>query len=84
MPKAVSWSVNRLDIFVVGTDSALWHKWWDGSSWGGWESLGGILESPLNGSRLTYGALDAAAWAANRLDIFVAGTDSALWHKWWG
>src|SRR5215469_3404740 len=84
MPKAVSWSVNRLDIFVVGTDSALWHKWWDGSSWGGWESLGGILESPLNGSRLTYVALDAAAWAANRLDIFVAGTDSALWHKWWG
>ena len=73
-PKAVSWSVNRLDIFAVGTDSALWHRWWDGSSWGGWESLGGILESPP----------DAAAWAANRLDIFVVGTDSALWHRWWG
>jgi len=83
-PKAVSWSANRLDIFVVGTDSALWHRWWDGSSWGGWESLTGILESPLDGPRLSPAALDAAAWAANRLDIFGVGTDSALWHRWWG
>jgi hypothetical protein len=26
----------------------------------------------------------ATAWAANRLDIFAMGTDSALWHRWWG
>ncbi len=83
-PKAVSWSANRLDIFVVGTDSALWHRWWDGSHWGGWESLTGILESPLFGSRLSVSAVDAVAWSANRLDIFGVGTDSALWHKWWG
>jgi hypothetical protein len=83
-PKTVSWSANRLDIFVVGTDSALWHRWWDGSSWGGWESLGGVLEAPLNGPRLCLNAIDAVAWAANRLDIFVVGTDSALWHRWWG
>ena len=83
-PKAVSWSANRLDVFAVGTDSALWHRWWDGASWGGWESLGGLLESPMNGPRLSPGALDAVAWAANRLDIFVVGTDSAMWHKWWG
>ena len=30
----------ELDVFVKGTDNALWHKWWDGSSWSGWESLG--------------------------------------------
>ena len=83
-PKAVSWSANRIDVFVVGTDGALWHRWWDGSSWGGWESLGGILESPLDGPRLSLAALDATAWAPNRLDIFAVGTDSALWHRWWG
>ena len=83
-PKAVSWSRNRLDVFAVGTDSALWHRWWDGSSWGGWESLGGVLESPIGGSRLSLGAVDATAWAANRLDIFAVGTDSAMWHRWWG
>ena len=27
-----SWGPNRLDVFVVGTDSALYHKWWDGSA----------------------------------------------------
>ena len=73
-PDAVSWDEGRLDIFGVGTDSAMWHRWWDGSAWGGWESLGGVLESPP----------DATAWAANRLDIFAMSTDSALWHRWWG
>ena len=29
-----AWGPNRLDVFVLGTDSALYHKWWDGSAWG--------------------------------------------------
>ena len=24
------------------------------------------------------------AWDEGRLDIFGIGTDSALWHRWWG
>jgi hypothetical protein len=27
-PAAVSWGPNRIDTFVMGTDSTLWHKWW--------------------------------------------------------
>ena len=46
----------------------------DPASWGGWESLGGMLTSPP----------DVAARAANRLDVFATGTDSALWHRGWG
>ncbi len=72
-PNAVAWGPNRLDVFVVGTDSALWHRWWDGSNWGGWQSLGGILTSPPV----------AVAWGPNRLDVFALGTDHALWHRWW-
>ena len=38
---------NRLDVFAIGTDSALYHKWWDGNAWGpsvtGWEAMGGII-----------------------------------------
>ena len=34
------WGANRLDIFALGTDNAVWHKWWNGSSWRGWERLG--------------------------------------------
>jgi hypothetical protein len=31
---AVSWGPDRLDIFVKGTDNALYHKWWDKTAWG--------------------------------------------------
>jgi hypothetical protein len=72
-PDAVAWGPNRLDIFANGTDSALWHRWWNGASWGGWESLGGILTSPPC----------AVSWGPNRLDVFALGTDCALWHRWW-
>ena len=30
---ASSWAPGRLDVFVRGTDNAMWHKWWDGSAW---------------------------------------------------
>jgi hypothetical protein len=29
----VAWGANQLGVFVVGTDRALYHKWWNGSSW---------------------------------------------------
>ena len=73
----VSWGSNRLDAFVLGTNSRLYHKWWNGSAWGpsttGYEDLGGtILSSP-----------EVVSWGPNRLDIFVLGTNSRLYHKWW-
>ncbi|MEV8372886.1 M20/M25/M40 family metallo-hydrolase [Kribbella sp. NPDC056861] len=39
----VSWGPGRLDVFVVGTDSALHHLYWDGGAWHDFESLGGVL-----------------------------------------
>ena len=38
-----------------------------------WESLGGA----------TPNRVTAVAWAANRLDLFVRGTDNVIYHKWW-
>ena len=62
---------------MIGTDCALYHKWWDGSAWGpsvtGYERMGGVCTVE---PRVT-------AWGPNRLDVFVTGTDSALYHKWW-
>ncbi|TDW28638.1 Dot/Icm T4SS effector Zinc-dependent metalloprotease LegP [Cryobacterium psychrophilum] len=73
----VSWGPNRIDAFVLGTNRAVFHKWWNGANWGpsvtGYENMGGIAES----------VPQAVAWAPNRLDLFVTGTDSALYHKWW-
>ncbi|HYW25580.1 MAG TPA: glycosyl hydrolase family 18 protein [Terriglobales bacterium] len=73
-PAVASWGTNRLDVFVVGLDSALWHDAWDGTSWSGWQSLGGLVTS----------APAAVSWGPNRIDVFVrGGTDSSLWHLAW-
>ncbi|HEY6323042.1 MAG TPA: hypothetical protein VJA16_15940 [Thermoanaerobaculia bacterium] len=74
-PAAVSWGPNRLDIFGVGQDQGMYHKWWDGSNWGpgDWEPLGGVFTSPPA----------VVSWGPNRLDIFGMGQDKGMFHKWW-
>jgi hypothetical protein len=73
----LAWGSDRLDAFVLGTDRALYHKWWDGSAWGpstvDYEYQGGICMSEP----------EVASWGPNRLDAFVLGTDRAVYHKWW-
>ncbi|TCO44995.1 repeat uncharacterized protein DUF346 [Kribbella antiqua] len=73
----VSWGTNRLDAFVLSTDLAMYHKWWDGAAWGpsvsGYEHMGGVCMT----------APEVASWGPDRLDAFVLGTDHALYHKWW-
>ena len=72
-----AWGNNRLDIFGLGTDGAMYHKAWDGSAWRpsvlDWERLGGVFTSPPA----------VTAWGNNRLDIFGLGTDGAMYHKAW-
>ena len=64
----------RFEIFVRGTDNALWHIWQTAPSngWSGWNSLGGVIQSPPA----------VANNADGRLEVFVRGTDAALWHNW--
>jgi hypothetical protein len=78
-PAVSSWSAGRLDVFVQGTDGALWHKWWNGAKWSGWESLGGKLT-----------ASPAATWwwggptsTSTSIQVFVRGSDGAVWQKYW-
>ena len=73
-PAAVSWGGNRLDLFVIGTDGALYHR--AGSvngPWASWEALGGVLTaSPA-----------ALSFASNSLAVFGRGTDGQLWTIGW-
>jgi hypothetical protein len=73
-PSVVSWAANRLDIFAIGLNGALYHRWWDGTNWNGPENLGGegLINSP-----------SAVSWAANRLDIFAVGSTGNLYHWAW-
>jgi hypothetical protein len=42
-PAAVAWGPNRLDVFALGTNSAMFHQAWDGVRWATWEALGGTF-----------------------------------------
>jgi hypothetical protein len=71
-PSVVASGTGRLDLFVRGTDNALWHRTGDGAgAWGAWESLDGVL----------LGAPAAASCAPGHLDVFVQGSSRGLWQK---
>jgi hypothetical protein len=70
-PAAVSWGGNRIDVVAAAPGNTPWHEWQDNEVLGGWESLGGAMEGqPAISSR-----------APNMLDVFVIGTDNALYQK---
>ena len=73
----VSWGPDRIDLFAVGIDNALYHKAWDSSAWlpspTTWERLGGTWNSPPT----------AVSWGPNRIDLFAIGTDNSMYHKAW-
>jgi hypothetical protein len=53
-----------VDVFAKGSDSQLWHKWWDGVQWNGWESLGGNLTSGPAAASTAPGELNVVAVGA--------------------
>jgi Repeat of unknown function (DUF346) len=72
-PGVCSWGPNRLDIFARGQDNALWHKYWNGSSWSEWESLGGGLSSSPS----------CVARENDHIDVTALGTYKDIWHWTW-
>jgi peptidoglycan/xylan/chitin deacetylase (PgdA/CDA1 family) len=78
-PAAVSWDGQRVDLFVVGNDRALWHTATSvdaqgrPTTWVPWENLGGTLTT----------APAVAASAANRLLVTARGSDGAVWSRAW-
>ena len=73
-PAATSPTSGVFDVFVRGTDGAIWERTTTngGSSWSAWSGIGGQLAS---------GTGPAVCSQGSRLDVFVQGTDGALWHK---
>ena len=78
-PAAVSWDGDRVDLFVVGTDRALWHTatYVDAQgrpgSFGTWQTLGGTLTT----------APAVASSAPGLLLVTARGTDGSLWSRAW-
>jgi hypothetical protein len=69
--EAVDLGNGRFEVFVVGTDGAIWHDVQrPNRKWGGWQSLGGEAK------RLTV-----EKGKAGRFELFVIGNDDAVWHN---
>jgi 5-hydroxyisourate hydrolase-like protein (transthyretin family) len=70
-PAVTAQNANSLDLYVRGSDNALWHKYWTGTTWTAATSLGGNLTS----------APAATSPANGAMAVFVRGTNGALYEK---
>jgi hypothetical protein len=68
----------RLEVFIIGSDGALWHVWQTAPSngWSGWLSHG----TPPN--IFIDGTIALALNADGRQEIFALANDGAVWHIW--
>jgi hypothetical protein len=88
---AVSRSSDKLDAFVIGTDSQVYTAAWEPDFtdwWHGWWRLN-------NGVAASGAHVTAVSRSADKLDVFVVGTDGGVytaawepgftdwWHGWW-
>ncbi len=79
-PSLVSNFDQRLEIFVTGSDHALWHCWQlapDDGSWADWESLG-LPGGPADG---TLGPLAVTINGDGRLEAFTTGINGEVHHR---
>lgn len=72
-PTISSQGPGLLNVFARGSDNALWHNWYSGGGWSGWQSLGGGLTS----------GPASVSWGPNRIDVVARGGDNAVWHWAW-
>jgi 5-hydroxyisourate hydrolase-like protein (transthyretin family) len=60
-------------VFAHGTDNAVWYKDWNGTAWSSWNSLGGVLAAGSSPA--------ATSPASSAIDVFVQGTNGAVYEK---
>lgn len=70
---------NRLEVLAFGDDGALWHAWQVdvAPNWSEWKSLGFPPSKIRQADHLTIGTNQDG-----RLEAFLVGQDSAVWHIW--
>lgn len=78
-PALASWGAGRLDVFVIGTDRAVWQRSYDSGQWSDWTSLGGLVVS----GGVIISPIGATSWGVGRLDVFALDGWGRLWHQWY-
>ena len=78
----------RMALFVRGAAGDLVMKWWDGTGWSDWGSLGSPeLPDPLypvvNAPAPLGGPPAACSWGPQRIDVFARGAGGSMLHRHW-
>ena len=74
----------RIEIFVRGADSSVWHLWQttpNGDWIDQWENLS-TYRLAAGAPLVAAGDVAAQRAADGRIEIFVRGADSSVWHLW--
>jgi Repeat of unknown function (DUF346) len=74
-PDIASWGSGRLDVFGRNPDGSLAHKWWNGSAWSSWETIGspGMLASGVG----------ASGAAGKEINVVGRSPSNAVVDEWW-
>jgi hypothetical protein len=70
-PYVICWPDNRLSLFVVGEDSAVWNRTKHDDQWSNWTSLGGQA----------FSVVSAVLRSGGELELFILGHDSHIWSR---
>jgi hypothetical protein len=70
-PAAVAHSTDQLDLFRRAGDATLRWLHYDGTAWGSWQNLGGLL----------LDAPTAISLGGDQVQVFVRGVDGRLWYR---
>ena len=73
-PSAVSRQAGVMDVYIAGTDGAVWCRSYSSGTWSAWYKVGGQVAS---------GTGPAASGWPGREDVFIQGTDGALHQITW-
>ncbi len=76
----ISRNKDHLDLFVTGNDGRVYTSWWhQGSEWSGiqnhWTCIGGVFPPGA--------PVSAVARRPDSLDLFIVGSDGAVYTSWW-
>jgi hypothetical protein len=77
---AVSRHPDKLDLFIVGADGRIYTAAWDqnvdNAAWRGWWPVLDGVAAPSSG-------VAVVSRDANKLDVFIVGTDGGIWTAAW-
>jgi len=74
-----STAVNRLDLFVQGSDAKLWQDTWNGSSWSNWARPVGQSGTLTSTPAVTLFDRGGPSASQSNIAVFVRGTDGGYW-----